>query len=80
MDGHMDASLLHQRHGGGLSWLNLAHKWVQNIPLKLQRPETISYWITLPSIIYIVQAHSNAVESCMDVSLARQIHVGGLAG
>ena len=31
----MDASLLHQSHGGGLSWLNLAHNWVQNIPLQL---------------------------------------------
>ena len=76
----MDASLLHQSHGGGLSWLNLAHKWVQNIPLQLQSTETISYWITLPYIIYSVQAHSNAVESCMDVSLAHQSHVGGLAG
>ena len=76
----MDACLLHQSHGGGLSWLNVAHKWVQKIPLQLQRLETISYWITLTSIIFSVQAHSHAVESCMDASLADQSHVGGLAG
>jgi hypothetical protein len=29
----MNAFLLHQSHGGGLSWLNLAHKWVQTKPL-----------------------------------------------
>ena len=74
----MDASLLHQSHGDGLRWLNLAHKWVQNIPLQLQRPETNVYWITLPSYIYIVQAPSNAVDICMDVSLAHQSHGGGL--
>jgi hypothetical protein len=29
------AILLHQSHGGGLSWLNLAHNWVHNKPLQL---------------------------------------------
>jgi hypothetical protein len=33
--GHMVASLVHQSHGGGLCWLNLAHNWVQNILLQL---------------------------------------------
>jgi hypothetical protein len=36
VNGHMDETLLHQSHGGGLSWLNLAHNWVQNIPLQLR--------------------------------------------
>ena len=32
MDGHMDASLLHQSHEGGLSWwLNLSNNWIHTI-------------------------------------------------
>ena len=31
VDGHMDVSLSHQSHGGGLSWLNLGKKWVKTI-------------------------------------------------
>ena len=50
----MDAPLLHQSHGGGLSWLNLAHI-VQKIPLQIWHglAKTTSDWITLPSYIYI---------------------------
>jgi hypothetical protein len=33
VDGHMDASLVHQIHGGGLSWLNQGNNWVQTLPL-----------------------------------------------
>jgi len=33
VDGHIDASLDHQSHGGGLSWLNQGNTWVQTIPL-----------------------------------------------
>ena len=50
MDGHIDASLDHQSHGGGLSWLNQGNKWVQTIP----RPGTTSDWITLPSYMLYV--------------------------
>ena len=50
MDDHVDASLDHQSHGGGLSWLNQGNKWVQTI----LRPGTTSDWITLPSYMLYV--------------------------
>ena len=37
VDGHMDASVGHLSHGGGLSWLNQGNNWVRTLPLCQER-------------------------------------------
>ena len=76
MDGHIDASLVRQSHGGGLSWLNQGNNWVQILSLCQGRgQEPLQTGLNF----YLIYAPSNAVDGHMDASLVHQSHVGGLS-
>ena len=70
----MDASLVHQSHGGGLSWLNQGNNWVQTLPLcqgRGQEPLQTGWNFYLKYVLNGL-APSDAVDGYMDASLVHQ--------
>ncbi len=80
MDGHMDASLVHQSHGGGLSWLNQGTTGYK--PYHYVKGEARNYCrLDETCILYnykVIKQPSDAVYGHMDASLLHQSRAGGL--
>ena len=74
MDGHMDISILHQRHEGGMSWLNLSNNWIKPYYYDMVKARN-HFRVTYTYIIYIyIKCLSTfyAVDGCMAASLLHQ--------